>query len=239
MNDAEIFIVTGIIRKYKNQKFRFLLQALSMLIVLASATPIPPNSRYSVPPQLSRQQQLPYQYERPPQEYIPPQETYNPAPVHEYGPPSGAPEYGPPSAAPEYGAPEYGAPVYEAPQQQQLITKNVYVHVAPEESEEVIPLRTVEPKAPQKHYKIIFIKAPSPPKQQVPVIPEQPQDEHKTLVYVLVKKPEEQEQLVLPEVAPTTPSKPEVYFIKYKKATKKPNAEYGAPKEEYLPSAHY
>lgn len=202
------------------------MQAFSALIALASSTPIPPNSRYSLPPQLSQQQQLPYQYERPPQEYNPPpQETYNPAPVHEYGPPP--------------SAPEYGAPIYEAPQQQQLITKNVYVHVAPEEHEEVIPLRTVQPKAPQKHYKIIFIKAPSPPQQQVQAIPEQPQDEHKTLVYVLVKKPDDQEQLVLPEVAPTTPSKPEVYFIKYKKATKKPNNEYGAPKEEYLPAGHY
>lgn len=44
----------------------------------------------------------------------------------------------------------------------------------------------------------------------------QPQNEEKTLVYVLVKKPEEQQDIVIPTAAPTQPSKPEVYFIKYK-----------------------
>lgn len=43
-----------------------------------------------------------------------------------------------------------------------------------------------------------------------------PQNEEKTLVYVLVKKPEEQPEIVIPTQAPTQPSKPEVYFIKYK-----------------------
>lgn len=58
--------------------------------------------------------------------------------------------------------------------------------------------------------------APSPPSYQAPVIPVQPQNEEKTLVYVLVKKPEEQQEIVIPTSAPTQPSKPEVYFIKYK-----------------------
>lgn len=69
---------------------------------------------------------------------------------------------------------------------------------------------------PQKHYKIIFIKAPSQPsyarvQQQLAT-----QSEEKTLVYVLVKKPDTPEEIrALPQ--PThIPSKPEVYFIKYK-----------------------
>lgn len=69
---------------------------------------------------------------------------------------------------------------------------------------------------PQKHYKIVFIKAPTPPAPTAPVIPVIPQNEEKTLVYVLVKKPEEQPEIVIPTQAPTQPSKPEVYFIKYK-----------------------
>lgn len=69
---------------------------------------------------------------------------------------------------------------------------------------------------PQKHYKIVFIKAPTPPAPTAPVIPLIPQNEEKTLVYVLVKKPEEQPEIVIPTQAPTQPSKPEVYFIKYK-----------------------
>lgn len=69
---------------------------------------------------------------------------------------------------------------------------------------------------PQKHYKIVFIKAPTPPAPTAPVIPVFPQNEEKTLVYVLVKKPEEQPDIVIPTPAPTQPSKPEVYFIRYK-----------------------
>ncbi|XP_056643894.1 uncharacterized protein LOC130449871 [Diorhabda sublineata] len=95
------------------------------------------------------------------------------------------------------------------------VHKHVYVHVAPEEPEEVRPRNPVVVSAPQKHYKIIFIKAPSPPKPALPVIPVQPQNEEKTLVYVLVKKPEEAPEINIPAPAPTQPSKPEVYFIKY------------------------
>lgn len=69
---------------------------------------------------------------------------------------------------------------------------------------------------PQKHYKIVFIKAPTPPAPTAPVIPVFPQNEEKTLVYVLVKKPDEQPEIIIPTPAPTQPSKPEVYFIKYK-----------------------
>lgn len=69
---------------------------------------------------------------------------------------------------------------------------------------------------PQKHYKIVFIKAPAPPTPTVPNIPVQPLDEEKTLVYVLVKKPDDPPRLVIPTPASTLPSKPEVYFIRYK-----------------------
>ncbi|VEN42152.1 unnamed protein product [Callosobruchus maculatus] len=95
------------------------------------------------------------------------------------------------------------------------VHKHVYVHVAPEEPEERRPQRILSTPAAQKHYKIIFIKAPTPPTPTAPVIPVQPQNEEKTLVYVLVKKPEEQPEINIPTPAPTQPSKPEVYFIKY------------------------
>lgn len=115
-------------------------------------------------------------------------------------------QYGPP---PSSGyAPVYGPPILEP-----VVTKNVYVHVAPEEPEFVPAVRVHEPAPPRKHYKIIFIKAPSPPKYQAPVIPPQSQDEHKTLVYVLVKKPEAQPDVIVPSPVPTQPSKPEVIFL--------------------------
>lgn len=73
---------------------------------------------------------------------------------------------------------------------------------------------TISP--PQKHYKIVFIKAPQPPAVVVPDIPIQPADEEKTLVYVLVKKPDDPPNIVIPTPPSTQPSKPEVYFIRYK-----------------------
>lgn len=75
------------------------------------------------------------------------------------------------------------------------------------------PLTTV---APQKHYRIVFIKAPTEAPVTYPSIPLQPPDEEKTLVYVLVKKPDPPPELVLPKPISTVPTKPEVYFIRYK-----------------------
>ncbi|KAL9695262.1 hypothetical protein quinque_014547 [Culex quinquefasciatus] len=100
--------------------------------------------------------------------------------------------------------------------QNAIIQKHIYVHVPPPEPEEIRPQRPIPVAPAQKHYKIIFIKAPSAPAYQAPQIPVLPQNEEKTLVYVLVKKPDEQQDIVIPDPAPTQPSKPEVYFIKYK-----------------------
>lgn len=150
-------------------------------------------------------------------------------PSRNYGPPPVAQEYGPPSN--EYGPPanEYGPPPqeYGPPPVQKIITKNVYVHVPPEEPES-LPSQIIEAQIPKKHYKIVFIKAPVQATAAPPVIPPQPQDEHKTLVYVLVKKPEPQKEIEVPTPEPTEPSKPEVYFIKYKNG-EKPAQQYGPP----------
>ncbi|KAL3276008.1 hypothetical protein HHI36_020739 [Cryptolaemus montrouzieri] len=97
-----------------------------------------------------------------------------------------------------------------------VVKKHIYVHVPPPEPEEYRPQRVYPVAPPQKHYKIIFIKAPTPPTPTVPSIPVQPQNEEKTLVYVLVKKPEEQPEIHIPQPIPTQPTKPEVYFIRYK-----------------------
>ncbi|EDW47456.1 GM20406 [Drosophila sechellia] len=136
------------------------------------------------------------------------------------------PVYGPPAAF-------YGPPAAS----EALVTKNVYVHVPPEEPEFYPASSPIQTAVPKKHYKIIFIKAPNPPTPVRQVLPPPVQDEHKTLVYVLVKKPEEQQPVILPAPEPTEPSKPEVYFIKYKQQQPKPATQYGpppsAPSEEY------
>ncbi|KAI8116835.1 hypothetical protein FF38_10702 [Lucilia cuprina] len=101
------------------------------------------------------------------------------------------------------------------------IEKHIYVHVPPEDLEEDNKLKLVNQQqvfSPlKKHYKIIFIKAPSYPKPNYSQLAAAvaPQTEEKTLVYVLVKKPELPS---LEQVQQSTykSSKPEVYFIKYK-----------------------
>lgn len=97
-----------------------------------------------------------------------------------------------------------------------LIQKHIYVHVPPPEPEEHVAQRLPQFRPAQKHYKIVFIKAPTPPTPTAANIQLPGQDEQKTLIYVLVKKPDEAEALNIQQPAPTQPSKPEVYFIKYK-----------------------
>ncbi|CAG9857460.1 unnamed protein product [Phyllotreta striolata] len=97
-----------------------------------------------------------------------------------------------------------------------LVQKHIYVHVAPPEPEEARPQRPQAAAQSTKHYKIIFIKAPSaaaPTAQQIALAA---QNQEKTIVYVLVKRPEEAAEVVAPTAAPAAPSKPEVYFIRYK-----------------------
>lgn len=101
--------------------------------------------------------------------------------------------------------------------QPEAIQKNVYVHIPPPELEEdLAPPPSVKYGQPEKNYKIIFIKAPSPALPQSSAYSAQPPKEEKTLIYVLVKKPDDISQTVIATPAPTQPSKPEVFFIRYK-----------------------
>lgn len=94
------------------------------------------------------------------------------------------------------------------------------VHVPPVDHEELAQRQQLTPVINhQKHYKIIFIKAPSAPSISEQLLRAQQQqtiNEEKTLVYVLVKKPESVSNIQIPQTIQHTPSKPEVYFIKYK-----------------------
>lgn len=106
------------------------------------------------------------------------------------------------------------------------IQKHIYVHIPPADSEEAA--QVIAPAVNhQKHYKIIFIKAPSAPSIAPQLLQQQQQiSEEKTLVYVLVKKPE---AIVLPQQSQQAQqtSKPEVFFIKYK--TEKEQGAAAAP----------
>jgi hypothetical protein len=176
---------------------------LKILQLIKCELPPPPSSFYSRP------------NARPFMPTIPPSDSYGPPPPanpsNSYGLPA---EYGPPSPIEN----ETPAPI---------IHKHVYIHIPPPEPEYVeIPNDPVQPV--QKHYRIIFIKAPTvaaPTAQAV----QQAVTEEKTIVYVLVKKPDNVRE-VLPAPATTLPSKPEVYFIRYKteeKTTLTPEIESG------------
>lgn len=157
-----------------------------------------------------------------------------------YGPPNRAPpstSYGqpePPSNS--YGAPSEPADAYGAPQAPvdsygppstpaAIITKHVYVHIPPPEPEYTTPKRPVAVLPVQKHYRIIFIKAPTQAPPTLPAFPAVAENEEKTLVYVLVKRPDDAPEIVLPPPTTTVPSKPEVYFIRYKANTEAPTVE--------------
>ncbi|XP_053681630.1 uncharacterized protein LOC128732408 [Sabethes cyaneus] len=158
--------------------------------------------------------------------------------------------YRPPS--PSISVNSYGSATAEYAPPKPIIHKHVYVHVPPPEPEVPVTRKPITVPPPQKHYKIVFIKAPSPPTQAPPVIPPLPQNEEKTLVYVLVKKQDEPEEIIIPTAAPTPPSKPEVYFIRYKTQKQEagsfggpypdsgtPSREYGAPPPGPNPSTSY
>lgn len=111
---------------------------------------------------------------------------------------------------------QFGSTASQGSLQQPDIQKHVYFYEAPYEPEETRIQKKIEVPAATKSYKIIFIKAPTQAPPTAPTIPAQPQNEEKTLVYVLVKKPDDQPDIHIPAPIPTQPSKPEVFFIKYK-----------------------
>lgn len=119
----------------------------------------------------------------------------------------------------EYGPPtEIVAPV---------IHKHVYIHIAPPEPDynTEYPVKSQPKQAIQKHYRIIFIKAPTQKAPTVSLPSIQPLSEEKTIVYVLVRKPEELPEIIMPTPSTTIPSKPEVYFIRYKTTEEKTTTE--------------
>ena len=98
-----------------------------------------------------------------------------------------------------------------------LVTKDIYVHVPPQDEEQQHHAAAVPAAPPRKHYRIVFIKAPTPSISQAAQQVSQAPIEEKTIIYVLSKKHDPIElEAALQEMAYKQPSKPEVYFIKYK-----------------------
>lgn len=168
-----------------------------------------PATQYQKP--VTQYQQPATQYQQPTAQY---QQQYQ-QPARQY-----QQQYQQPST--QYQPPVYQTSAQTATQyntaqasQEPIITKHFYVHAAPEDPEEETGPRFIPVGRPRKTYKIIFIKTPTYGlKSQI--IPVLPQNEEKTIVYVLSKKPTFDQNIQLPEPAATEPTKPEVFFVKYK-----------------------
>ncbi|XP_054728174.1 uncharacterized protein LOC129237440 [Anastrepha obliqua] len=100
----------------------------------------------------------------------------------------------------------------ESDQQSPLINKQFYTISAPEDN--AAKSKHLVLGKPQKNYRVIFIKAPGP--DNVKYSAEFAPQEEKTVIYVLHKKGEDIDAANIATPAPTQPSKPEVFFIKYK-----------------------
>lgn len=95
-----------------------------------------------------------------------------------------------------------------------VVSKHFYGYSAPEEAREEYHRHLVLG-TPQKNYRVVFIKAPSS-QTATRISASFAPTEEKTVIYVLSKKPEDLQINDIQAPAPTEPSKPEVFFIKYK-----------------------
>uniref|UniRef100_A0A1I8MTF8 DUF243 domain-containing protein n=1 Tax=Musca domestica TaxID=7370 RepID=A0A1I8MTF8_MUSDO len=101
---------------------------------------------------------------------------------------------------------------FEAP----LVHKQFITVSAPEDNESLSKTKHLVIGRPQKNYRVVFIKAPSSNNANVKLSAEYAPKEEKTVIYVLTKKDSALEINDIATPAPTVPSKPEVFFIKYK-----------------------
>lgn len=115
---------------------------------------------------------------------------------------------------------QYQQQQYQQPQQQTIISKDIYIHSAPEETEVIGSEGGADAGPIRKNYRIVFIKAPTPNiKLNLQALRQsQLANEEKTVIYVLSKKPDLgniRNQLINVQSEQKV-QKPEVYFIKYK-----------------------
>uniref|UniRef100_A0A1I8PW56 DUF243 domain-containing protein n=1 Tax=Stomoxys calcitrans TaxID=35570 RepID=A0A1I8PW56_STOCA len=97
-----------------------------------------------------------------------------------------------------------------------LVRKQFYLISAPDDSENQPRQKHLVLGRPQRNYRVVFIKAPGSDNANVKYSAEYAPQEEKTIIYVLSRKDSELDASDIVTPAPTEPSKPEVFFIKYK-----------------------
>ena len=129
------------------------------------------------------------------------------------------PSYGPPTKPPDLPVVHHTntAPIEDNHiESESKVYKHITVHVPPFSDEIQRQPRIIQlTRKPEKHYSIVFIKAPDmhePPGNVL--LP--PAPEHKTLIYVLTKHRKNPDPVNIVTPKPTSPSAPEVFFVQYK-----------------------
>uniref|UniRef100_A0A1A9WQM7 DUF243 domain-containing protein n=1 Tax=Glossina brevipalpis TaxID=37001 RepID=A0A1A9WQM7_9MUSC len=103
---------------------------------------------------------------------------------------------------------------YHTLEEQPFVTKDIYLHLAPEYPHEQKLLSHLT--VPKKHYRIVFIKSPTSSLSEDSAHFKQAAKEEKTIIYVLNRKHDPLEfQDAIEKAVNKEFSKPEVFFIKY------------------------
>ncbi|XP_067628931.1 uncharacterized protein TwdlW [Eurosta solidaginis] len=98
-----------------------------------------------------------------------------------------------------------------------IITKNFFIHSAPEESEEELQEELSKlAEQPRKHYNVLFVKTPTQTSKAAAVNLAKTLKQEKTVVYVLSKKTSAADIQDAIQEAPQHINKPDVFFIKYR-----------------------
>ncbi|ALC46475.1 TwdlW [Drosophila busckii] len=98
-----------------------------------------------------------------------------------------------------------------------IVTKNFFIHSAPEESEEEIQDELSQlSQQPRNHYNVLFVKTPAQTNRAAALNLAKTLKQEKTVVYVLAKKTTAADLQDAIADAPQHINKPEVFFIKYR-----------------------
>ncbi|EDV90646.1 uncharacterized protein LOC6569617 [Drosophila grimshawi] len=107
-----------------------------------------------------------------------------------------------------------------------IVTKNFFIHSAPEESDDEIQDELQQlSQQPRNHYNVLFVKTPAQTNRAAALNLAKSLKQEKTVVYVLAKKTSASDLQDAIADAPQHINKPEVFFIKYRTPEEALNAQ--------------
>jgi len=106
------------------------------------------------------------------------------------------------------------------------VTKNFFIHSAPEESEDEVQDELNQlAQQPRNHYNVLFVKTPAQTNRAAALNLAKTLKQEKTVVYVLAKKTTASDLQDAIAETPQHINKPEVFFIKYRTPEEALNAQ--------------